>query len=82
MVSANALRLSMVMYNIVFSNYTYLNGRQACFKWMENIRNTLNMCGFSGIWDLQSFPNVKWLTRAVKQKQTDMDIYAYDGKTP
>ena len=61
----------MIMYNIVFSNYKYFNGRQACFKWMENIRNTLNMCGFSGIWVLHSFPNVKWLTKAVKQKLTD-----------
>ena len=29
------------------------------------------MCGFSGLWDLHSFPNVKWLTGAVKQKLTD-----------
>ena len=70
-VSSNALRLSMVMYNIVYSNYKYLNGRQACFKWMENIRNSLNMCGCSGIWVLHSFPNVKWLTKAVQQNLTD-----------
>ena len=70
-ISSNALRLSMIMYNIVYSNYNFSNRRHACFKLMDNIRNTLNMCGFSGIWDSHSFPTVKWLVKAVKQKLID-----------
>ena len=82
-ISSNALRLSMIMYNIDYRNYHFSNRRHTCFKWMDNIRNTLNMCGFSGIWESHSFPTVKWLMKAVIQKLTDnfttkwfSDVYA------
>ena len=35
---SNALKLSMTMYNIVYSNYNFSNRRHTCFKWMDNIK--------------------------------------------
>ena len=61
----------MIMYNIVYSSNNFSNRRHTCFKWIDIIRNTLNMCGFSGIRYSHSFPTVKWLVKAVKQKLTD-----------
>ena len=36
--------------------------------------DSLCSCGFSGVWDNQSFPNKKWLVSAVRQKQKDIFI--------
>ena len=48
------------------------NHRNGTFKWLENVRSILISCGFSGIWDNQSFPNRNWLVKSIRQKLTDL----------
>lgn len=43
---------------------------------MKLNRNGSALCslGFSGVWDSQNFPNIKWLTTAIKNKMQDQYI--------
>ena len=54
----------------------YLNSnitsRSLYFKWIHSVKAILNTTGYSGIWESHSFPNRKWLSKAVKQKLRDL----------
>ena len=41
------------------------------FLWLENVKNILDNCGLSNIWQTQDFPNEKWLVTKVKQTLID-----------
>ena len=67
--------VSLVSYNLsskLISLSRYHNHRNSTFKWLENVRSILISCGFSGIWDSQSFPNRKWLIKSTRQKLIDL----------
>ena len=36
------------------------------------VKNILISCGFSGFWDMHTFPNGNWLIKATKQKLVDL----------
>ena len=66
-------KLSSYMYTIMYSHYLFSpNTGQNKFLWLKKIKNILIECGFSGIWDNQSYPNAKWLITATKQKLHDL----------
>ena len=50
------------------------------FKWLENVRNILISCGFSGIWDNQVFPNRNWLIKSSRQKLTDLFLNEWQSQ--
>jgi len=43
------------------------NAQSNKFKWLQYVRNILNKCGLSYIWNDQWTPGIKWLTDKVKQ---------------
>ena len=57
----------------MYSHYSFSpNTGQNKFLWLKKIKNILIECGFSGMWDNQSYPNAKWLITATKQKLHDL----------
>lgn len=62
--------LSSKLYAISLVHYQ--NHRNSNFKWLDNVKNILISCGFSGIWDNQTFPNRNWLIKSTRQKLTDL----------
>lgn len=61
-------KLSSLMYQIIFS----LNREEITNDWLLTVKNTLVQCGLSGIWDLHSVNNPKWLKESVRQKLKDI----------
>ena len=47
--------LSSKFYAIVLSHFQHLINTQ--FRWLENVKNILISCGFSGFWDMHTFLN-------------------------
>ena len=68
LVSPVSNNLSSKLYAISLSHYH--NHRNGTFRWLENVRIILISCGFSGIWDSQSFPNRNWLVKSTRKKLT------------
>ena len=62
--------LSSKLYAISLSHYH--NHRNV--TWLKNFRSILISCGFSGIWDNQSFPNRNWLVNSTRQKMIDLPL--------
>ena len=74
LVTGDVLKLSGMIYRILYSLFKYSNVRNSRFAWIKNVKEILNNCGMSGIWETHSFPNEKWLISAVKQKLRDIYI--------
>lgn len=74
LISSSVLKLSRLMYNVIYSLNKYSNVRNNRFCWLRNVKQILDSCGMSGIWETHSFPNEKWLVCAVKQKLRDIFI--------
>ena len=72
LVTCDILKLSGTKYRIMFS--LFKNERNVKFCWIKNVKEILNNCGMSNIWETHSFPNEKWLVNAVKQKLRDIYI--------
>ena len=68
------VKLSGIMYKVIYSLYTYSNIRNARFCWIRNVKHILDSCCMSGIWQSHTFPNEKWLVCAVKQTLRDIFI--------
>ena len=62
--------LSSKLYAVVLSHFQHSINSQ--FRWVENVKNILISCGFSGFWDIHTFPNRNWLVKATKQKLVDL----------
>ena len=62
------------MYKVIDSLYKYSNIRNTRYCWIRNVKHISDSCGISGIWQLHTFPNEKWLACAVKQKLRDIFI--------
>ena len=72
LVTCDILKLFGTVYRIMFS--LFKNERNVKFCWIKNVKEVLNNCGMSNIWETHSFPNEKWLVNAVKQKLRDIYI--------
>lgn len=68
--------LATIIYDITnsyFKNYV-ITRRSKYFQWINCIKHVLNDTGFSGVWNTQTFFNRIWLTKAIKQKLSDVFI--------
>ena len=54
-----------------------MNTGNAHFIWFEKVRNILNECGMSNIWDTQTFINSNWLCSSVKLKLKDQFVQTW-----
>ena len=45
-----------------------LSGPWTKCKWLENVKNILILCGFSGFWDMHTFPNRNWFIKATESR--------------
>ena len=57
--------LSSKLYAVALSHFQHSISNK--FIWLENVKNILISCGFSGFWDMHTFPNRNWLIKATKQ---------------
>ena len=46
---------SSKLYAVALSHFK--NSRGSKFSWLENVKSVLISCGFSGFWDMHTFPN-------------------------
>ena len=64
----NSEKYSKIMYAIVRSMY---NRNILKTKWLCNVKNILDECGLSYIWDVSDSIDIKWLVLKVKQMLKD-----------
>ena len=48
----------------------FKNSRGSKFSWLENVKSILISCGFSGVWDMHTFPN-----RTCNKTETSKSIF-------
>ena len=68
--------LATIIYDITnsyFKSYV-ITRRSKYFRWINCIKQVLNDTGFSGVWNTQTCLNRIWLTKAIKQKLSDVFI--------
>ena len=70
--------LSSKLYAIALSHFRHSIGTK--FSWLENVKNILISCGFSGFWDMHTFPNRNWLIKATKQKLVDLFLNEWQSQ--
>ena len=58
------------------------NLRNARFGWIKNVKEILNTCCMSEIWESHLFPNEEWLVSAVKQKLRDINMTNWHAQLP
>ena len=69
-------RTSYLMYKILYN----MHKNKICkSNYIENIKDILNTCGFSGIWETQNTVNPKWLTLAISQRLKDQFYQTWTG---
>ena len=61
-------KLSSSIYTVIYQMH---KNNQIQSEYMNNSKNIINTCGFSGIWDSQSIPNSNWFKLAVSRKLND-----------
>lgn len=75
-------KFSRVLYNLLYCLNTNQNVR---IKWIENVKNIFNTCGFNYVWETQNFINKNWLKSIVKQRLIDQflqDWYSLVQNSP
>ena len=57
----------------IICKYAYLQHTQNCLEmpWIKAVKNILDSCDFSNIWENQGNFNSKWLSLSLKQKIFD-----------
>ena len=69
-------KLSCIMYNCMLK----MNGQNGLnFQWLNCIKNILNECGLSYIWDSQQFPSKEWLKLTIQQNLKDQFIQKWSS---
>ena len=61
-------KLSSIIYKYAYLQHTQ-NGLE--MPWIKAVKNILDSCGFSNIWENQGNFNSKWLSLSLKQKLFD-----------
>ena len=61
-------KMSTVMYRLMFSLY---NSKDVNFSWLESVRNVFYECGYSFVWDTQTFISDVWLKACIKIRLQD-----------
>ena len=61
-------KLSSLLYNTVYNLHKNCNFKSS---FVENAKNIIESCGFSGFWIYQSVPNPKWFSLAIFQRLKD-----------
>ena len=69
-------KLSHIVYKL--SYYLYSN-QNIELKWIQNVKNILDSCGFSNIWDTQNFNNKIWLKTVIKQRLIDQFLQNWNS---
>ena len=70
--------LSSKLYAVALSYFQHSISNK--FIWLENVKNVLISCGFSGFWDMHT-PNRNWLIKATKQKLIDLFLNEWKFQT-
>ena len=64
---------SPILRSSIIYKYAYLQHTQNGLEmpWIKTVKNILDSCGFSNIWENQGNCNSKWLSLSLKQKLFD-----------
>ena len=68
LISGKQKKLSAIIYKCM---YNMLRVRDRNFMWLKYVKHILCNCGFSYIWESQTFINELWLKHSIKQNLTD-----------
>lgn len=71
LITSEEHRLRRTMYSILLKHY---NDGTFVSPWLRSIKNILDSCGFSHIWETQTFPSQVWIVNAVKLRLRDQWI--------
>ena len=69
-------KLSSSIYTVIYQRH---KNNQIKSEYINNVKNVINTCGFSGIWDSQSIPNSKWFKLAVSRKLNDQFLQEWSS---
>lgn len=67
-------RLSYAMYHFIYNLH---KNKQLKSQYIENVKNILETCGFSGIWQSQDGINPRWLTLAISRNLKDQYLQTW-----
>lgn len=73
LVTGKQSKLSNIVY-ILSRKLDSENNGNGNFKWLKFIQNTFNECGFTHIWDSESFHSVEFFKSLVKQRLLDQFV--------
>ena len=69
-------KLSSLIYTVIHRTH---KGNVIKSKYIKNIENILNACGFSGIWESQNVQSLKWFNLAISQRLQDQYIQTWSS---
>ena len=65
-----------VLYKFLYDQYCERNFMNS---WLSCIKNILDTCGYSNVWNEQAFINIKWLKITVEQRLKDQYIQKWQS---
>ena len=69
-------KLSSSIYTVIYQMH---KNNKIKSEYIDNVKNVINTCGFSGIWDSQSIPNSNWFKLAVSRKLNDQYLQEWSS---
>lgn len=75
-VNEDKKKLSSLMYDFIYQMHKNSLCRSS---YLENVKNIIDSCGFTGIWHTQNPVNPKWFKLAITQKLNDQFLQEWSG---